>query len=178
MALNLTIARPYAKAIFEIAKADNDFSGWEANLELLQVMLADELVQHVIGNQTIDCSEKSLWLLELLGAKCNTKFKQFVQTLAMSARLDVVPGIKVLFTQYKDEELNILKITLESAVALDNAAQQSYVKTLSKVFSKQIEAEFVVNPALLGGVVVRAGSKVLDYSLQGKLRKLQASLIL
>ena len=176
MAECLTIARPYAKAVFSIATKEKAYDKWSLILEALSFVVQHKDVARLIANQTIDHNQKSDFLVDVLQKELDENSKGFVYLLAEAGRLEFTPYIRTLFEEYKDEQLNALKVKVTSAVKLKQEQKKNYLSSLSDYFKKNIEAEFGTDKSLLGGVVVRAGDTVIDFSIKGKLAKLGEAL--
>ncbi len=72
-------------------------------------------------------------------------------------------------------ELERRQVTVESAVELDEATRQRILADLTKRHGSGLAAQYLVNPALIGGLRIRVGNDVLDGSVQGRLDRLTSS---
>ena len=96
-----TVARPYAKALFELAKENKQVKQWFEGLSLLAQIISQPEMESFIGRVDLDVTQKVQDLLELLGnieAAQNENFKNFLTVLTEEKRLEVLPEI---FTQYQ-----------------------------------------------------------------------------
>lgn len=177
MATELTLARPYAKAIFAIAKGANNFDEWTKVLDALCVITEDPKAIKIIKNPLISREEKADFIIGLTKKNISEKAENLIKLLSFNNRLEVIPGVKELFEKYKYKELKTKKLTITSAVKLNTTQQKEYIAALSEYFGGQnIEAEFKADKTILGGILVRAGDTVIDFSLKGRLERLGEAL--
>jgi F-type H+-transporting ATPase subunit delta len=175
MAQALTLARPYARAAFELAHAAGALAEWSRALVFAAEVAADERVvalntdPHVQPKQLV-----ALHLPEGMGAE--TPFALFLGELAEHRRLVLLPEIAALFDLLKRESESSMKVKITSALALDAAQAESLKASLKRRYHRDIEIETHVDPALLGGVVIDTGEQVIDGSARGRLERLASAL--
>lgn len=104
MAENLTIARPYAQAVFEIAQADQTFDQWSQSLEALAVAVQNEQVQAMLAQASTNEAGAKL-LIELLGDLIDQKGQNFVYVVGENNRFAVLPEIFEEFVRLRDDYL-------------------------------------------------------------------------
>lgn len=173
----ITTARPYAKALFSIAKKSDDYASWTDVLENLGFIVNDIKVADIIKNPLISREDKAGFVKSLCKTKLSEKAQNLINLLSKNDRLDIVAGIRDLFEDYKYEALGLIKVTLTSAVKLNNVQQKEYIAGLKDYFNgKEVEAKFICDKSLLGGIVVRAKDTVIDFSLRAKLKRLEEAL--
>ena len=181
MAENKTLARPYAKSIFNLAKKSDDYDTWSHALELLSFIVNDAAVIGLIKNQTITKTQKADFVIDVatrfVDAKKTEDAKNLILVLAENDRLNVIEDIKSIFAVYKDVALSVVKLKVISAVPIKKDQKNDYQNVLKEYFGKKIEASFATDKNLLGGVVVKAGDMVIDFSLKADLLQLQESLV-
>jgi F-type H+-transporting ATPase subunit delta len=113
-------------------------------------------------------------LCQVDGRLDETKLRQVVAGLLESKPRDYV-GILGALQRLMRLELERRKVTVESAVALDETTRQRVVAGLASQYGADLIAEYLVNPALLGGLRIRVGNDVFDGSVQGRLDRLAAA---
>ena len=96
--------------------------------------------------------------------------------LASNKRLEALPAIRELFDEMRAEAEGELEVEVTAAFALSPTQTQSLAKTLTEKLTRQVNLTCTVDPALIGGAVIRAGDLVIDASVRGKLGKLGATL--
>ena len=171
-----TLARPYAKAAFEFASAAGRIEAWSGMLSLAAVAVEVPDVAELLRNPRLTSENKVKTLVQLLGSDIDEAFRNFVSTLGDNDRLDVLPTIRELFEELKAEAEKTLDVEVQTAFELTPAQLQTLAAALSKRLDRTVNPQQVVNPALIGGVVIRAGDVVVDGSVRGKLSQLAESL--
>ena len=171
-----TLARPYAKAAFEFASAAGQIDAWSGMLSLAAVAVDVPQVAELLKNPRLTSENKVQTLVQLFGSDIDEAFRNFVSTLGDNDRLDVLPTIRELFEELKAEAEKTLDVEVQTAFELTSAQLQTLAAALSKRLDRTVNPQQVVNPALIGGVVIRAGDVVVDGSVRGKLSQLAESL--
>src|SRR5581483_10262346 len=118
-----TVARPYAKAAFEEAKASNQLGAWSDTLRTASVVVQDPQVQKLLGHPSVTNADLAKLVADLAGPKLDGQGRNFVQTLADNRRLAYLPEISTLFNELKDEAEGIIDVTVTSAAPIDKAQQ-------------------------------------------------------
>jgi F-type H+-transporting ATPase subunit delta len=171
----LTLARPYARAAFEVARdagALADWSGWLA----VAASVADDARIAALRNDPRVEHEQLIALHLPQGCDADSAFGRFIAELVHYRRLALLPEIAALYDALKREAESVLKVKVTSAMSLD-AAQTEQLKTaLKRRFKRDIVIDAAVDPALLGGVVIDTGETVIDGSARGRLAQLAAAL--
>jgi F-type H+-transporting ATPase subunit delta len=167
-----TIARPYAKAAFEEAKAGNHLGAWSETLRTAAVVVQDPRVERLLGNPAVSNDELVKLVTDLAGPKLDGQGRNFVQTLADNRRLAYLPEIASLFDEFKDEAEGIIDVTVTSAAPLDNGQREALAAALQRRLKRQIRLHCETDPSLLGGAVLRAGDLVIDGSLRTRLDRI------
>ncbi|CAM2733942.1 F0F1 ATP synthase subunit delta [Legionella worsleiensis] len=178
MSDSTTIARPYAKAIFEHALAENKLADWSAHLmNLAQAVLTPQASQFIANPATTETQQ-----IELLHEVCGIKNKDInslhnlIALLVTNKRLMLLPEIKALYEAHRAEQEKTLSVDVLSFSEVSSAQQQKLAESLSKRLQRQVSLKISIDPSLLGGAVIRAGDLVIDGSVRGKLNKLGTGL--
>jgi len=172
MAEKTTVARPYARAVFEIAREDNDFSGWSEFLERGSVAASDKRVQALIGNPAVTRDALAGLFIELGGDAAGANGANFLRLLAENGRIGWLPEIAAEYELLRAEAENVVDVQLTSAVELDAAQRDSFAASLRKRLGRDVRLHCETDPKLLGGAIIRAGDLVIDGSLVGRLERL------
>ena len=88
----------------------------------------------------------------------------------------LLPEIAALYEASRNEEEQTLKVTVTSAVAIDDAEAARITESLQKRFGKSIQMQRKIDPELIAGAIIDAGEVVIDGSVRGKLKRLEAAL--
>lgn len=179
MAENVTVARPYADAAFELARSEGALGAWADVLARLAVITSDEQIVRGIHDPALDRSRLADFVIDIAGKEgsvLSAEQANFVRLLAENDRLAVLPEIRDLFVALKDEAEGVLVAKVTSAFPLDEATLTGIRDDLSKRFNARIQTEVQVDPELIGGVRIAVNDEVIDASVRGKLAAMAASL--
>lgn len=172
MADRLTIARPYAKAAFATARADNRLAAWSDLLSATAQAVTDERVRPLIGSPRVTPTQLAQLLCDLAGNGLDDNGRRFVAVLADNRRLGYLPEIARLFAAYKDEAEGVIDVTVTAAAEVAPAQQAALTASLEKRFGRRVRLQTAVDASLLGGAVVRAGDLVIDGSIKSRLERM------
>jgi F-type H+-transporting ATPase subunit delta len=172
MAEKVTVARPYARAVFEIAKDDNALAGWSEFLERGSVAASDKRVQALIGNPAVGREALAELFIELCGDTAGPHGANFLKLLAQNGRMAWLPEIAAEYEALRAEAENIVDVQVTSAVELDEAQRESFAASLKKRLGRDVRLHCDTDAKLLGGAIIRAGDLVIDGSLFGRLERL------
>ena len=171
-----TIARPYAEAVFKLAKNQNDLARWADTLQLAATVAADENIRSLIGNPKVSSRKLGELFLGICGDRLNEEGRNFILLLAENGRLEILPEVNELYEQLKTRYEGVLDAKVISAFAMSDAQLRDLVADLEIRFKRKIEVEVSVDPDLIGGVIVEIGDEVLDASVRGKLEAMAVAL--
>ena len=177
MAELATIARPYANAVFELAKADNALDEWSRMLNVLASTSQHDAVVVMLSSPDLSPNDKAAKLADLCAGEVDEQAQKFLLALADHDRLMLLSEIVSQFEARRAEELRSLDVTVIAAYELSAAQTESLVAALGKKFDKDIVLESSVDSTLMGGAIIRAGDVVIDGSVRGRLTKLVDALV-
>jgi F-type H+-transporting ATPase subunit delta len=173
MSQSMTLARPYARAAFALARDAGSLPAWSDALGFAARVAADPRVAGLLGNPHLTDSD-AMTLLSPDGAEAT--FGRFLALLAENRRLTLLPEISGLYDQLRFEAERVVKARVTSAVELPSAELETIKAALAKRFGRTVEIETALDASLIGGAVIDAGDVVIDGSLKGKLGRLEAAL--
>ena len=176
MAEITTVARPYAKAAFEHAKAGGQLAGWSSMLALAAAVVSDAGFKQYIARPMLSAEQQAQALLTVCGDQLDADGCNFIVNLAAHKRLLALPAISERFEALRAEAEGAVDVDVTTAFALDDAQTAQLAAVLSQKLSRQINVTSAVDAALIGGAVIRAGDVVIDASVRGKLGQLRATL--
>ncbi|MEM1412319.1 MAG: F0F1 ATP synthase subunit delta [Pseudomonadota bacterium] len=171
-----TLARPYAKAAFEVARSAGQLAEWGAALESTAAAVAVPAMGEALDAPGLGASQAVDLVLEAGGNPDNSGFRRFLDVLAENERLSLLPQVSELYAVLRQEAENRLDVRVVSAVALDEDQSGRLGAALEQRFERSVAVHNDVDPTLLGGAVIYAGDEVIDGSVLGRLKRLQGSL--
>jgi len=171
--MSTTIARPYARAAFAVARDDGQAAQWSEALAFAARVAVDPEVKGLLVHPALT-SEGALALLAPEDA--GDKFATFISLLADNGRLGVLAEIAGMFEQLRAEDERVVLATVTSATELPEAEVEQIRSALARRFGREVQLQTAVDEGLIGGAVIAAGDVVIDGSLKGKLERLQSAL--
>lgn len=175
MSQPLTLARPYARAAFELASQQRALGEWAVKLAFAAQVASDSHVTVLFGDPRVQPGQLASLFLGA-GETPDTAFAHFIGVLADNQRLRTLPEIAALFEQYKREAEHVLKVRVRSATTMDDVEAAHLREALKRRFNREIEMEQTLDPAIMGGAVIDAGETVIDGSVRGRLARLETAL--
>jgi F-type H+-transporting ATPase subunit delta len=172
MADRLTIARPYARAAFEEARQNGGLAPWSDALQAAAVVVKDPRVSSLLSNPRVTPAELAQLVGGITAPALGEQGANFVRTLADNHRLGYLPEIAQLFDSLKDEAEGVADVTVSSAAQLDEAQRRKLSAALEQRLRRKVRLHFEIDPALIGGAVLRAGDLVIDGSLRTRLERI------
>jgi F-type H+-transporting ATPase subunit delta len=182
MAERLTVARPYAEAVFAIAQKEKALGKWLGRLTFLRQVCADGGMARLLSEPetTVEAKTKTVAaacgdpkILEALhGVALDAEGVRLAEVLIREKRIGLMPEIEQLFKELKDIAENTAQATIETAMPIDAKQTEAIETLLSERFGKKIEAKVEVKPELIGGVRLTVGDRIFDASVAGKLQNM------
>lgn len=172
----ITTARPYAQAAFEEAQKLADLKGWSAVLLSLAEAVNHPEVRQAVTNPRVAKSQVESLMEGLLGSQAKVQQRNFVRVLVDNQRLLLLPEIAAIFETLRAEAEKTVNVVVDSAFELSAAQQEKIVRALKASMGREIKLVCKVDKELLGGVVIRAGDKVIDGSARTRLGEMANAL--
>ena len=173
---NQTIARPYAKAAFEFARDKQQLSEWSRTLNFAAQICANPEVATLLHNPEVGQEKVSEWLLGLKPEWFTAELGNFIKILQDNKRLPVLVEISALFDIYRNEHEKRIDVEVRSAMSLSQQQMTQLADVLKKRLQREVRLQSVLDPSIIGGVLIQAGDLVIDGSVRGQLRKLNEEL--
>lgn len=175
----VTVARPYAKALFDYAKHKEALDTWSSLLHALSCVVSDSQASAFIHNPEASTDQIIRLLNDMLAEvpnEASEALTRLITLLVHNKRTECVPAMYQLFEELKAAHEKTLQVTVKSFAPLSAAQQEELAQKLTQRLKRSVSIEVILDPSLLGGAVIMAGDLVIDGSVRGKLYKLGARL--
>lgn len=172
MAESITLARPYARAAFEVAVADGQLQEWSGGLSSLAALAAEKKIRALLASPALTAADKSAAVLEVLGEVFSKKFANFIVALAENKRLTLLPEIRDLFLVLKADYEKAVDVSVTTAYPINADLLDKLSRALAEKLGRRVKLSSAVDQSLLGGALIRAGDTVIDGSVKGRLTRL------
>lgn len=176
MAESITVARPYALAAFDEAQKAGELAAWSDMLERLADAVSNAEIQGLISNPRVPKEQIESLVLALIGEKQKPTRVNFLRLLLENHRLILLPEITKIFQALRAEAEKTVDVVVTSAFDLTDSQKQKIATALKARMKREIRLNCETDPALLGGVVIRAGDRVIDGSARTRLSELASAL--
>lgn len=170
-----TAARPYARAVFEMAESSGKLGEWSELLGFMSGLASNEQVVELLASPKMAKQSGANAFIELADGKLNDEAKNLVAMLAENNRLSLLPGMSVIYEVLKDEAEGSVEAIVTAAKKLTQAEEKSIADALGKRLGRKVKLKVSVDDALLGGAIIQAGDLVIDGSLRGRLAKMTSA---
>lgn len=167
-----TLARPYAKALFELARAEKRLADGSRLLAQLASATTDPQLARAIRDPKVPRAV----LAEALGRGLSKEARNFVRLLVDNGRLKLLPEIRDQFERLRAEAERQADVVVLTAAAAGEAQRNALVKAIAKRLGCEVRVEWQTDPTLVAGALIRAGDLVIDGSLSGELERLRTAL--
>ncbi len=169
MAEQITVARPYAEAVFQLAREQNTLPAWAEMLRVASGVASEARVRNALDNPRLSIAAKESLFLTICADKLNADGKSFIRVLLEADRLGLLPEIRELFAALKDAADGVARAQISSAFPIGEGELSGLRAALERRFGKKIEATVSVEPELIGGAKIVVGDTVIDGSVQSEL---------
>ena len=176
MAESVTIARPYAQAIFRLAREGKALTACSDRLQRLAAIAQDPEMAKIVGNPKFSAGQVADLFVSLTGESGNKELASLIGILAENERLDVLSQIQDIYEQLKSADEGVKEAVVTSAYPLDDAQLKNLLSQLESHFGSKLQPHVEVDAALIGGIKVAVGDQVLDASVRGKLDAMATAL--
>lgn len=175
MSASKAIAKPYARALFELATDKIQRGQWLHRLQVLGMVFQDREIQKVVGR--MPPTRALEWLRSVLGDGIDAESWSLLALLLQYKRLNSIGDIRFQFADLMVELHGFGVLFVTSAVKLDDAEHFRLLQVFEGMYKQKLIPHFRVDPVIRGGVVGRVKDLVYDGSLRGSLDKLRENLI-
>lgn len=172
-----TIARPYAQAVFDLAKVGGNYEDWSQALVWMSAIADDDQIHELAQNPKVDDVYLVQIFEDIAGDKLFAEARNFLRLVVANGRLFALSLIAARFENMRAEAEGTIEAELISARAVTDQQQTTLARSLSRKLGREVSLQVVEDPELIGGAVLRAGDMVIDASVKSQLQKLAANLV-
>ena len=171
-----TLARPYAEAVFRLAREKKALGEWADRLATLGAIVSDARIQIMIADPDTSAARAAELIGSVAGSALGEAGSSLLTVLAGNDRLMLLPEIYSQYEVLKAEAEGVLEATIVSALELGAAQKADLMAAIKTKFGRDVQATVQVDPSLIGGAVITVGDQVIDGSVKGRLQKMAAAL--
>ena len=174
MPLLNTITTPYAEALLQVAESNKEVDKVISQAKsILELWKQSPELSQAMSSPVLEVDAKKAAIEKLFGKKVTPSFFSFLKLLADRQRIGFLDSVLERLVELYREQNNIALATVTSATPLDDDQQNEILKKVQSIAgTKKLELNLKIDPDLIGGFVVNVGSKVIDASLAGQVRRL------
>lgn len=176
MAELITIARPYAQAVFQRAQETDRLQPWSDMLQFAAAVVCNSTMQEMVNGVVMDREELAEMFISICAEQLDQEGQNLVRLLAENRRLALLPEILASYEVYRAEAESIIEAEVISAMPVSDAQRDKIAESLSRRLGKKVNLKCQIDESLIGGAIIRAGDMVIDGSVQGKLHKLASAM--
>jgi len=169
-------AKRYARAIFELAKEEGLVDRWAERLKTVRDILGRPEVTNVLSNPTIDVRRREEAAAALLERHAGREVLNLARLLVGANRVGELDGIIEQFQLLADEDAGRVRATATTAVPLTRSDADKLEASLSRRLGREVRLHNHVDRAIIGGLVLRMGDRVIDASVATRLQQLRRQL--
>lgn len=171
-----TLARPYAKAAFALAREQGDLAGWGKMLDMATEVVTDPALTALLDHPNVSPDQVTELIKDAAGDSFSEAFNGFLKVISDNRRLGLLWEVTALYRRLREEAEQRMQVRVVSAVPMDADRKEKMQAALAKRFECEIELENEVDASVLGGAVIYTPGEVIDGSLRGRLVRLESSL--
>ncbi|MBL6750289.1 MAG: F0F1 ATP synthase subunit delta [Nevskia sp.] len=172
-----TLARPYARAVFELAQESRALPAWSQMLQALAAAVAEPGIAALLADPRLSRSDVGEALAASLGGQLDAQARNLVRLVATNNRVPLLPEIAREFEALRMAAERRVEVGITTAAPLDEALRQKLVQGVRQRLAREVDVTWNTDPALVGGAVIRAGDLVIDGSVAGELAHLRQALL-
>lgn len=170
-------AKRYAKALFEITKDSELLEKVEEDLQLIvNVISSDEDIRNFLNHPQITREIKKEVIKSAFKENISQTTKNLLFTLIDNNRQNTLDGILSEYIKMSNSYRGIIDVETLSVVALNDVEKVNITESFTEKFNKQIRLRNIIDPSIIGGMIVRIGDKVYDGSIRTKLKVMKRNL--
>jgi len=171
-----TTARPYARAVFELANENGKLSEWSDTLQFMAAVASNEDARSLLDNPKLTKEAAGEILIQLCGEQIDEQGQNLAKLLAENSRIPALPEVSKLFEELKSETEGRVEVQVTSAFEMSDEEQSKLAESLKAKLGSEVNLTVEIDESIMGGAIIRAGDMVIDGSIQGRLQSMTHAL--
>jgi F-type H+-transporting ATPase subunit delta len=171
-----TLARPYAAAVFKRASESGSAQQWSDMLNFIAMVVKDKAIAAIVDNPKVSKDKLISVLLDICQGQLNSEGENFLKLLVQNDRLTLAPQISSLYETHKADAEGYVDVDVKTAYSFTKEEQKKFTSSLEKTLAKKVRLNVNVDKSLIGGFLAKAGDRVIDGSVKGRLQQLAKKL--
>ena len=167
-------AKEYSDALYELSAELSEEKTFMSQIKLIKEALSENPeYQLMLSSPQIATSERQNAVEEIFGDSVHEYILSFIQIL-ISKR--VIRSFDIIFECYEErynKEHEIIKGTVKSAIELTESQKNELTEKISKKYNRKFDPEFIVDPSIIGGIILEINNRVIDGSLKGRVKDIK-----
>ena len=173
-----TVSRNYAETLLDLARRAEDLAGWGKLIQDVANAMEDDVTLRLfLESPKVSEAQKSAVITEALSDRVPRHFLRFLLAMIRKRRQMLIPEIATEYFNLVDQSEGRIHANVTVARESSESERNAIAEHLSKVLGKQAVLHVNVNPAILGGVIVKVGDTVMDGSVRRKLATLRGRIL-
>jgi F-type H+-transporting ATPase subunit delta len=171
-----TAARPYAKAVYDLASENNTLDSWGDALTNLANVINEPQMSEVLSDPELGKQQKGELVIQVMGDNLNQQQQNLVKLMAENGRLILMSDVLQQFEVARAKAENKIEAEVVSAFELSAEQTDELINTLKNKLGCDVTLTTTIDESLIGGVVIKAGDTIIDASMKSQLDSLALSL--
>lgn len=167
----------YARALINLSKPNNVEKVCQDLQLIMGIYMTDSDFTKILKHPLISESTKKEIITAVLKGKIEPLLIRFLETLIAKKRINLLPTIVEIYNLLADESLGIIRAKIKTPFFLQTAQQEIIIQKLTSLTKQRVIIDIESNPSLLGGLTIQIGDRVIDGSIQGRLKDLKEKLL-
>lgn len=175
MAEIATIARPYAEALFKVARG-GDMKQAVEEIEAVAAVAADPQVLHLADSPLSNVDQVHQLIVSVVGRPLSSATSNLLKAVIENGRLAAMPELASQFHALANAQSGVSEAVVYSAYEMDDAQLREVLAALERRFGRKLSGRVEVEPELIGGIRAVVGDEVLDTSIKARLQQMKTAL--
>ena len=164
--------RRYALAIMDIAREESSYEAWSSAVDVLEAMTSESQYINALQSDGIT-DEHFVSIVRDVFADIGVKQLNLFRLLRSKRRLSLGLSIASYYRELLDEHNDIIRVTVRTAIELDDERQTKLKQQISEGTGKKVELSTIIDSTILGGMTIRIDDLLIDASTRTKLQSLR-----